>query len=131
MQIPTAQAVYQHQETLVQDLLQVGATRVYSDYWTCNRLIFLSNERIICSVLNPDLSPGYNRYTPYMQIVEQSPHPAYVFDTENGGVGISQDLTFRQRFKTHYHPFYVAGFVIYLPVSNISSVKSRDFFAKR
>ncbi len=33
MEIPTARAAYQQQEALVQDLLHVGATRVYADYW--------------------------------------------------------------------------------------------------
>ena len=35
---------------LVQDLLKIGAARIYSEYWTRNRLTFHSREQIICSV---------------------------------------------------------------------------------
>jgi hypothetical protein len=44
-EIPLAQAAYQQEDALVQDLLKIGATRIYSEYWTCNRLTFHSKER--------------------------------------------------------------------------------------
>jgi hypothetical protein len=124
-QILDAQKLNQRQNTLIHGLLRLHTPHIYSDYWTCDRLIFLSNERIICSVLNKDLSTGQNRYEPYAQMVEQDSQSArlrhtiaYVFDTENdGSVGIFQDLTFRRRFGTQYHPIYLAGFVIYLPAN--------------
>jgi hypothetical protein len=116
-QIPNIQKLYQRQDTLITGLIRLHALHIYSDYWTCNRLIFLSNERIICSVLDVDLGPGQNRYKPYAQIVKQDPHPAYVFDMENG-TGISQDKAFTRRFWTQYHRFYLAGYAVYLPGSH-------------
>ncbi len=62
-EIPAAQAAYNSEDTLVQDLQNRGATYIYSDYWTCNRLTFHSQEQIICSVLTEHLNPGFNRYT--------------------------------------------------------------------
>lgn len=94
-------------------IMALHALHIYSDYWTCNRLIFLSNERIICSVLDINLSPGQNRYEPYVQIVKQDLHPAYAFDVENAA-GISQSKAFTLRFGTLYHCLYLAGYAIYL-----------------
>jgi len=78
-EIPTAQAAYQREDILVQDLIHIGATRIYSEYWTCNRLTFHSREQIICSVLDDQLQPGFDRYMPYRFIVRAAPHPIYVF----------------------------------------------------
>ena len=111
MQIPTAQVVYQRQETLVQDLLHVGATRVYADYWTCNILTFLSREKIICSALDEQLNPGYDRYMPYRFIVRAAPHPAYVFLP-----GTKQIEAVEQRVNlasSHYRHYIFEGFVVY------------------
>jgi 4-amino-4-deoxy-L-arabinose transferase-like glycosyltransferase len=112
LQIPTAQVMYQRQETLVQDLLHVGATRVYADYWTCNILTFLSREKIICSALDEQLNPGYDRYMPYRFIVRAAPHPAYVFLP-----GTKQIEAVEQRVNlasSHYRHYIFEGYVVYL-----------------
>jgi hypothetical protein len=64
---------------LIQDLQRIGATRIYSDYWTCGRVIFRSQEHIICTALNNGLNPGHNRYQPYCTQVTSDPHAAFVF----------------------------------------------------
>lgn len=78
-EVPVAQAVYSQEGALVQDLLHIGATRIYSEYWTCNRLTFRSEERIICSTLDEQLKPGFDRYLPYRAMVRAIAHPTYVF----------------------------------------------------
>jgi 4-amino-4-deoxy-L-arabinose transferase-like glycosyltransferase len=111
MQIPTDQAVYQYQETLVQDLLHVGATRVYSDYWTCNVLTFLSQEKIICSALDDHLNPGYDRYLPYRFIVRAAPRPTYIFPP-----GTPQAEAMKQRVRiasSHYRAYIFEGYLVY------------------
>ncbi len=52
-----------------------GATRVYSGYNTCSLLIFQSDERVICGVLDNQLQPGVNRYTSYLAQVDAAPYP--------------------------------------------------------
>lgn len=79
LQMPATRARYQVQQTLVQDLQQVGATRLYSDYWTCNILIFLSQESIICSALGDDMRPAQDRYLLYRTIIHATPSPGYIF----------------------------------------------------
>ncbi len=115
LQIPTAQDGYQYQETLVQELQQVGATRVYSDYWTCNVLTFLSQEKIICSALDDQLNPGYDRYPPYRYIVRADPHPSFVFSLGSKQV----DLLKRQMLvsNAHYRQYMFEGYMVYQTIS--------------
>jgi hypothetical protein len=89
-QIPSAVSVYQQQEKTVQDLLAIHATRVYSDYWTCNNLTFLSQEKIICAVLDNNLHPGFDRYMPYRAIVRADPNPTYIFASDSPQARILQ-----------------------------------------
>src|SRR5260221_7419310 len=111
MEIPTARAAYQQHEAHVQDLLHVGATRVYADYWTCNNLTFLSREKIICSALDEHLNPGYDRYLPYRFIVRAAARPAYVF-----APGTQQAEAIKQRVRlasSHYRAYIFEGYLVY------------------
>lgn len=108
LQMPAAQARYQVQQTLVQDLQQVGATRLYSDYWTCNILIFLSRERIVCSALGDDMRPAQDRYLPYRLIVHATPHPGYIFVADS-----PQDRVMQQRVNAHPSYYHVYRFFEY------------------
>ena len=82
-QVPTVQTINQQQYKMIDDLLHMHVTHIYSDYWTCNRIIFQSNERIICSVLNEQLQPGENRYLLYQTTVEHDAQSVYVFQTNS------------------------------------------------
>lgn len=109
--VPQIQAVNQQQQSLIEHLLQRGATHIYTDYWTCNRIAFQSNERIICSVLDSGLQPGLNRYPPYRSLVSADPHAFYVFPSAS-----PQDTRFSLRnIKLHYQHSIFAGYAIYQP----------------
>jgi len=118
METSDAQRFYQQQDKVVQKLLDLGATRIYSEYWTCNRLMFQSNEKIICSVLNGNLKSGQDRYLPYHSIVRADAHPAYVFP-----LGVQQVTAIANRWKKdkQFHSTYQQltfdGYVIYVPAS--------------
>lgn len=78
--IPNAQQAYMQQENLMHNLSAIGATRIYSEYWTCNLLILQSDEHIICSDLNGKLAPALDdRYLPYKTAVRQDPVSTYVY----------------------------------------------------
>jgi hypothetical protein len=78
-EIPTAQTYNQQDQALIARLESIGATHIYAGYWTCNKLIFLSQEKIICAVVFANLHHAQNRYQPYYAIVKADPHSAYVF----------------------------------------------------
>lgn len=109
--IPAAQDAYSRDEAVVEDMLRIGATRVYSDYWTCNVLTFLSHEKIICSALDANLNPGYDRYQPYRAIVQAAPLPTYIFPD-----GTQQAAAIQQRARQavdHYRSYTFEGYIVY------------------
>ncbi|GAB3971523.1 hypothetical protein V1634_08815 [Plantactinospora veratri] len=63
---------------LVAGLDRLGVHRVYTDYWTCYDIIFLSRERIVCGVLGADLRPGWDRHPRYPELVAEADRPAFV-----------------------------------------------------
>jgi hypothetical protein len=81
--VPAVQGKNQQERAFVHDLLRMGATHIYTDYWTCDLIIFLSQEQIICAVLDEHLQPGFDRYTPYAAIVRHDPHAFYVFSEKS------------------------------------------------
>ena len=112
--VPQAQAFNQQEDQLISNLLQVGATHIYSEYWTCDRIVFLSDERIICGVVNDDLKPGYNRYQPYYALVTKDSHASYVFP-----LGSPEAFNFEQKIAhtgQHFQRFVFDGYVVYKPV---------------
>ena len=111
MEIPRAQATYQNEEALIQNLLRIGATHIYSDYWTCNRLTFHSQEKIVCSTLDEQLNPGFDRYRPYRVVVQAASHPAYVFQLNS-----KQAQVLKQRVplaELPYRQYIFEGYVVY------------------
>ncbi len=108
--IPSAQAAYQHDQQLVHELEQRGIVRFYSDYWTCDRLTFLSQEQIICSVVDINLHPGLNRYTPYEAIVAAHPQAPYVFL-----IGSFTSAADRNPALSGYQRIVIDGYVVYEP----------------
>jgi len=113
-EIPAAQNGYQQEGALVQNLLKIGATRLYADYWTCNRLMFRSREQLICSVLDDQLKPGFDRYLPYRSIVRAETHPTYVFP-----LGSSSANALKQKMQSSTIPYRVYTFEGYLVYQTI------------
>ncbi|WP_435825699.1 hypothetical protein [Micromonospora zamorensis] len=60
-----------------------GPHEVYGDYWTCNRLIFNTDETVVCGALDGNLSPGQNRYRPYWRQVGRAERPGYVVEVDS------------------------------------------------
>jgi hypothetical protein len=108
--IPHTQTVYAREDALIRDLLRLKARHIYSEYWTCNRIIFASDERIICASLDENLGPGFDRYLPYRAMVNADPHPTYVFPLNS-----PQAIVFAERHRadTGYRRLSFDGYVVY------------------
>ncbi len=118
-QISSAHAGDQIQKDLIARLLQLHANKVYTDYEDCTRLAFLSNERIVCAVLDNGLQPGLDRYFPYRAIVAGAPHPFYVFRQ-----GSPQSILFEQAAAAQHIPYtrsLVDGYVIFDPAVRVAT----------
>ena len=111
--LPSVEADNQQQEALVQDLLRIGATRVYVEYWTGYRLMFQSQEHIICAIPPGLIAPGSERYYPYNGIVSADPHAVSLFPE-----GSPDAIAFAKRIahsRQHYQRFVFDGYVVYRP----------------
>ena len=112
-QVPSVQAFNRQQNALVTDLLHAHIMHIYSDYWTCNRIIFQSDERITCSVLDNQLQTGQNRYAPYQQIVQSDPNASYVFG--NGSSQVTAFVQHAAHSKAKYNIMPMDGYIVYTP----------------
>jgi hypothetical protein len=111
--IPAAEAFYSSQNALVNHLQDLGVTRFYSEYWTCNRLIFQSDEKLICVSLSDQLTPGFDRYLPYRTDVHAVAHPGYVFPASNPQVTALDAKIAKHQLDPAYRRQVFDGYVIY------------------
>ncbi len=77
--LPGDMRLAHRQQQLIARLRALGVTRMYSDYWTCNRITFATREGVTCAVLDDDLAAGNDRYPPYRAMLAGAGQPAYVF----------------------------------------------------
>lgn len=97
-------------------LERAGVRHVWSGYLECNRLTFLSRERVVCAVVRGDattgLLPGFDRYLPYRAAVRADPAAAYVFRAGDPRLGVlaTTTCTWRARWQ-------VAGYEVWQPAS--------------
>ena len=112
-EIPIVQADTRQEDALISNLLHIKATHIYSEYWTCDRLIFQSREQIICASLDDNLQPTHNRYPPYYTIVKADASAAYVFPLGSAQANVfAKEATLS---KKHYRRFVFEGYVVYQP----------------
>lgn len=111
--VPAARAVLAQQAQVMALLERNGVHAVFGEYWTCDRLAFLSGERVICASLDPYLRPDLDRYLPYRADVAADPHAWYVFPVTS-----PQAAAFAARAASSpggYTRSVAAGYVFYAP----------------
>jgi hypothetical protein len=113
MDMPRTNADYQRYNNLAQDLVSSGITSIYTDYWTCDKLAFISQERVICSVISGQLGPSHNRDPRYYALVSDDPHAAYVFQT---GTTLPYELQSIANDPSLYRQLQFEGYTVYLPI---------------
>jgi hypothetical protein len=102
---------------LVATLERLSITDVYSEYWTCNRIAFDTRERIVCAVLTPAMTPGFDRCLAFRAQVQAAATPAYVFPTDS-----PTETAFAQRLAATAIAATVTetdGYRIYQPVTAV------------
>jgi hypothetical protein len=119
-EIPTARTYNLQDQAMIARLESLRATHIYAGYWTCNRLIFLSREKIICGVVFDDLKPTHNRYQPYYTIVKADPHSTYVFAYSDYRVVVQRWV---KQNPAKYHVTLFEGFYIVQPLNVPTRVK--------
>lgn len=102
---------------LVAGLDRLGVRRFYAEYWTCNNIIFLTRERIVCGVIRDDLYAGWDRYAAYPRMVAEEPRPAFVFPAGSGSSAVVRDHL--HGTGTAISENTVAGYDIYQPAAPV------------
>ncbi|MGZ6280878.1 MAG: ArnT family glycosyltransferase [Ktedonobacteraceae bacterium] len=125
-QIPSIEARNVQDTIITRDLMRMGVVHIYSGYWECDRFVFLTQEKIICSVVNEDISAGLTRYAPYSAIVHADPGAAYVF-TQNSAY--EKNFEKRTYSNTQFQKMVLDGYVVYRPKLNfiIKSILQFNF----
>ena len=118
-------AYNQQQDALIHDLTRLKITHFYTDYWTCDSIVFLSKEHIICGSVDDTLLLHYNRYLPYSATVKADPNAAYVFP-----LGASQIASIAKKAEHSagkYQRFIFDGYVIYLPLQTSIAISAGHY----
>lgn len=114
--LPSDIAANQQDQDFIHYLESHHITHFYAGYWTCYRLMFVSQEHFICD--GPDwlVQPQGRRYPAYRSILDADPSTAYVFT-----IGSPDDHTFMSDYAhtgKHYVQFTYASYHIYRSVSS-------------
>ncbi len=114
--VPETQTANTQRMQLVEKLEQMHITRFYSEYWTCNPLIAVSHEELICGdswTSNDTLVHGYDRYYPYRLMVQGSANPGFVYPHGNSQIDVLTKLL--KDSGISYQHISFEGYEIYQP----------------
>lgn len=126
-QVPAAVTLNQQDAALINTLEHLSVRHIYTDYWTCDKIAFESDEHIVCAVISPELqvSRHYSRYTAYIHEVSSDPQAAYVFPTTPDQFTPGPDYASINNpalplsllpacFRTTYTRVIIAGYVLFI-----------------
>ena len=76
------QPTSQRQAVLIAYLRERQITRFYTDYWTCYKVVFATDQQMSCAVFHNErvFDPGRIRLSDMNALVAATPHAPYVFD---------------------------------------------------
>jgi len=108
------QAQHQARADLVAYLTRNGETRVYTEFWTCYWVIFQSDERVICGVLNADWSHRPSRYAAYDAAIRAAPPATYVFPLHSTWADTFDSVAAQQRWRIEQTTVIDQQYVIFV-----------------
>jgi hypothetical protein len=116
-ELPRIAAVDDRQVGLLAELDRRGVTDVYSEYWTCDYVAYISAERVRCAVIAADLTPGFDRYQPYEKAVAAAPTRTFALPT-----GSAESQAVREYLDSRdlaYTAAEVSGYDLYQPATRV------------
>lgn len=113
--VPAAYADEQQQMQLITDLTNRHFTRVYLEYWTCYRLLFQSQEHILCG--SPPYPPtiGGDPYPPDARAVQATPNAPFLFPADST-TEIAEFEQYNREHGKQFQKYTLDGMVLYVPV---------------
>jgi hypothetical protein len=114
-ELPAAQTQNHSEADLIHRLEHMGIMHVYTEYWSCDNMAFLSDEHIICEVVDANLQPTHNRDPRYATLVSNDPHAAYVFPVSMAQAQISALAHKVAQAPTKYSRYSFDGYIVVVP----------------
>jgi MFS family permease len=109
--VPKEQMQNQQEVTLVQTIMSMGVKHVYSDFWTCDNLIFISRTRILCNTTDEHMKPDGSRYHPFGREVLTDPKADYIFPINSPHAQACKKFLTERDIK--YQRYEINNYVIY------------------
>jgi hypothetical protein len=113
-EIPATQGNNAVQADATARLSSLGIVHIYSDYWTCQRVMFQSAGKITCFTIDEYLNTGDERYPPDKIIVTSDPRSSYVLPLHTFFIKAMDN-----RIAHTHKPYYIYtfdGYEVYQPV---------------
>lgn len=117
-EIPAAMHSAQQDQEIITSLKRHNIKHFYAGYWTCYRLIFASQEQLICDGPDSLKEPIGRRYPPYLQTVQRDAGAAFVFEQSS-----EDDKIFQAKMRQtaqRYTSFTIDGLDVYVPEAKIT-----------
>ncbi len=115
-ELPATQVSNRQQDALIANLQRIGAIHIYTDYWSCDRIAFISQEKIICAVIDNNLRPSHNRYFQYYTTVKADSHSAYVYPLDLLNKDMTSIIIIKSNILSeNYRRYEFDGYVVYQP----------------
>jgi hypothetical protein len=117
---PAANAGEQRQMQLVNDLLKLKLSRVYLEYWTCYRLLFQSQEHILCASPPYPATIGDDPYLPDARAVQPdpgviNPRAPFLFPVSSSAE-IAEFEQYNTRHGKQFRKVTLDGMAVYFPI---------------
>ena len=114
MSAPSERMQNQQQLALVQTIMRMGVTHVYSDFWTCDNLIFVSKTRVLCNTTDEHMKPDGSRYQPFGLKVLNDPKADYIFPINSPHAQACKKFLTEHEIK--YQQYEINNYVVYRPL---------------
>jgi hypothetical protein len=112
--IDAQQAQNQVRADLVAYLTQHGHAHVYTEFWTCYWVIFQSDERVICGVLNADWSHRPGRYAAYDDAIAAAAPSTYVFPLHSAWADTFDDVAAQRHWRIEQKTIIDEQYVVFV-----------------
>ncbi len=101
----------QQELALVQTVMRMGIKHVYSDFWTCDNLIFISKTRVLCNTTDEHMQPDGSRYQPFGLAVLADAKADYIFPITSPHASACKKFLTEHRIK--YQQYEINNYVVY------------------
>ncbi len=111
MGVPGERMQNQQEAALVQTIMRLGVKHVYSDFWTCDNITFISKEQVLCDTADEHMKSSGSRYQPFGLAVLADPKADYIFPINSPHAKACKE--FLTAHGKRYQRYEINNYVLY------------------